>query len=176
MIKRSRGREGQAAVEFLMTYGWMLLVVLIVSALILTFFDFGNLLPNRLELSGIIQGDSTQVVANSEENTIQFVFTYIGPKAITIDLGDITVKSNIETNACANLNLTNTRTGAFDQNSTNSADSIQFINGQKGLVKVDCANQLIENDVFEGKVEIKTKDSETKLEIPIKGRIRVRVT
>ena len=49
----NKNKGGQAAIEFLMTYGWMLLVVLIVGALIFSFVDFGSLLPNKIELNNI---------------------------------------------------------------------------------------------------------------------------
>ena len=47
MVRINNNKKGQAAIEFLMTYGWMLLVVLIVGALIFSFVDFGSLLPNK---------------------------------------------------------------------------------------------------------------------------------
>jgi len=60
-----------------MTYGWMLLVVLIVGALIFSFIDFGALLPNKLDLTGNIRADSSQLLATSgNDNTVNVVFTY----------------------------------------------------------------------------------------------------
>ena len=40
------------------------------------------LITSRLELRGSIQTNSTQVVANSQDSTIQFTFTYTGSKPI----------------------------------------------------------------------------------------------
>jgi len=59
MVKIKNNKKGQAAIEFLMTYGWMLLVVLIVGALIFSFVDFGSLLPNKIDLNNNLKADQT---------------------------------------------------------------------------------------------------------------------
>ncbi|MCA9460473.1 MAG: hypothetical protein KC550_08055, partial [Nanoarchaeota archaeon] len=87
----NKNNKGQAAIEFLMTYGWMLLVVLIVGALIFSFVDFGTLLPNKLDLSNDLRGVATEMTAYSNDfatpknNTITGVFAYNGAQKISID-------------------------------------------------------------------------------------------
>ncbi len=92
MVRINNNKKGQAAIEFLMTYGWMLLVVLIVGALIFSFVDFGSLLPNKVELSNNLRADPTGSVAYSKDaasttakNMVTVSFRYNGVKRVTID-------------------------------------------------------------------------------------------
>src|SRR6056297_3577797 len=85
----SKKKNAQAAIEFLMTYGWMLLIVLIVGALIFSFVDFGNLIPNQINLNNNVQADATRSIAYSQEsagneNNVSVVFQYNGPRKTTM--------------------------------------------------------------------------------------------
>ena len=110
-------KKGQAAIEFLMTYGWMLLVVLIVGALIFSFVDFGSLLPNKLELSNNLRGDSTKSIAYSEEysevskrSEVRVVFTYIGSNQAQINYKEGEIIDSFG-NKCLSYRIENLDTG-----------------------------------------------------------------
>jgi len=73
MVNFWKQKKGQAVIEFLMTYGWMLLVVLIVGALIFSFVDFGSLLPNKLDLS------------NNTKSLKQSIYRYVMRQNMSVD-------------------------------------------------------------------------------------------
>ena len=169
-------KKSQAAIEFLMTYGWMLLVVLIVGALIFSFVDFGSLLPSQVDVSPPLRGDSTLVSAEAgtsgNAGTIQFIMTYINAKGSTIayDSDSMSLTSDLSSIVCTNEELYNVDTGTTATSST----PINVINGHKIRVKFSCTN-LIPDDVFEGEARFKVKDTRTSFETTSKGRIRVSV-
>ena len=90
-----KNTKGQAAIEFLMTYGWMLLVVLIVGALIFSFVDFGSLLPNKVDLGNDLRALETDSFASANganygdgKSYAIVVFTYSGARQISIDAAE----------------------------------------------------------------------------------------
>jgi hypothetical protein len=170
-----KNNKGQAAIEFLMTYGWMLLVVLIVGALIFSFVDFGSLLPNKLDLTNSFRGDAQRVVASADTDQFQFVVRYVGARANQIDL-DTTppVFNPIGGKTCAFTNITDA-----GGNPVNSG-SVSFVNGQESVFSFDCSDAgsgLIESDVLEGDLTIKYSDPRTAaLTLVSSGDIRVTIT
>ena len=175
-LQKKRGKSNMANAGLILgVLGILVGVVVLFMATVVDTPDFGSFVPNRLELSGDIQGDPTQIVANSDTNELQFVFIYIGPKSVTIDLGDVIVVGDESGKPCSGEELRNIRTGRVDTTFNDESDTILFTNGQKGLVKMECEGQLEKNELFEGNVEIKTK-SEDGTVIPVNGRIRVKVT
>ncbi len=178
MAFKKTNRKAQAAIEFLMTYGWMLLVVLIVGALIFSFVDFGSLLPNQITLNNQLQGDSSVMLARSSDGRVSVLFTYAGARATQINVSNIEVVSVISGHTCnnaGNLNLTN-----IDVNSANSItkggtpDTLAFTNGQTGRVDMNCGN-LISGDVFEASVKIPYTDARTGITQESSGSIRINV-
>lgn len=181
MVFKNSKKKGQAAIEFLMTYGWMLLIVLIVGALVFSFVDFGSLLPNKLELSGNLRADSSQILASANDEKITLVFTYMGAKASYIDPSDVEFKSDLgwtcDSSTDGALNITNLDTGDY-ANSTGNV--VNFINGQLGKMEFDCISgsgtpSFIEGDVLEGEVLVGVVNTRTKMEIPSNGRLRTAV-
>ena len=178
-----RRKKGQAAIEFLMTYGWMLLVVLIVGALIFSFVDFGRLLPNQLDLTGTLRGDANRAVASSADSNIRFVITYLGSRASAINVGSISIDpeggqecGKEPLTATQSINITNADTGASTSTDTGGGD-VRFVNGQIGIVTINCApNSLLKGDVVEGNLVISTHDQRTNLPIPSTGRVRIQIT
>ena len=165
----NKNNKGQAAIEFLMTYGWMLLVVLIVGALIFSFVDFGTLLPNKLELSNDLRGTATEMTAYAYDDNITVVFNYNGPQKITIVANRSILLSTISGN-CTSTTVTNVDTG----DSGVEGASVTFLNGQIGWMKFNCsAMDLLPNDVFEGKIKIETVNAKTGLSKISSGAIRV---
>lgn len=150
-----RNKSGQAAIEFLMTYGWMLLVVLIVGALIFSFVDFGSLLPAKLDLSNNLRGDPTGSIAysatsttSSDQNQVKVVFRYNGARKAVISPKDATIKTelgstcygiqlqNLDTKA--NVNASSIDVGTLVYTFSTSSKDTPFLNGHDGLMTFDC--------------------------------------
>ena len=168
-------KKGQAAIEFLMTYGWMLLVVLIVGALIFSFVDFGSLLPNKLDLSNNLGGDPTGSLASSDNNLVQVVFRYTGAKRAVIGINKSFIKTELNEicNATGLKNL-NTQQNVIDKYSTTA-----FLNGHDGLMTFNCSSisgGLLQGDSLVGKISIPVKDPKTQLSIPSSGSIRLQIS
>jgi uncharacterized protein (UPF0333 family) len=163
MVNNKFNKKAQAAIEFLMTYGWMLLVVLIVGALVFSFVDFGSLLPNKVDISTQnIKGDSANSAAygdtsGTDANIVYVAFTFTGGQKTTINSNDISLTTNLG-ETCLATNLSNDRLV-----SSGAATDINFLSGHPGLVTFDCAagtlGQLLSQDVIEGTVSIGVKDS-----------------
>ncbi len=151
-------KQGQAAIEFLMTYGWMLLVVLIVGALIFSFVDFGSLLPNKMDLGNNLRGDAGSSVAYSNEatnaanmNEVKVVFSYVGAKQATIAYNSGTITNSLG-NTCLSYGIENRDTGgSAGCNNNLAADCdaaaataalgstpVPFLNGQTGVITFIC--------------------------------------
>ena len=165
-------KKSQAAIEFLMTYGWMLLVVLIVGALIFSFVDFGSLLPSQVDVSPPLRGDSVLVNADSSTGEIQFIVTYINAKGSTLPFDNAQLLPDLSTTTCDIESLTNVDTSAV---ASASGENINVINGHKVNVKFNCGSNLLSGDVFEGEAKFKVVDTQTSFETTSKGRIRVAV-
>lgn len=174
-----RNKKGQAAIEFLMTYGWMLLVVLIVGALIFSFVDFGALLPNKLELSNNLRGDPTGSVAYSsgssvDANQVKVVFRFNGAKRQVIDPFGANIITELG-DQCNATNLTNLDT----KGSVIIGSTTPFLNGHDGLINFNCSSitgGLLAGDSLTGKISINVEDPKSGLKIPSSGSIRLQIT
>jgi hypothetical protein len=164
--------KGQAAIEFLMTYGWMLLVVLIVGALIFSFVDFGSLLPNKVELSNNLRGSATDSFADSATNIATVVFVYNGAKKVMIAGAGSNIANDVGAD-CPSANITNIDTGAI----SNSTAQIAFLNGQTAIMRFNCSSEgLMANDALEGKLKVPVVSAKTGLSIPSMGTIRLTIS
>lgn len=189
-------KKGQAAIEFLMTYGWMLLVVLIVGALIFSFVDFGQLLPNTLDLNNNFRGEPSQTQARAEDDRVLITFSYNGNDRVSIDYQEtnVTFITDPVIGACSVEWIKNVDTdtataspspGSFGITSgtTATGNEITFLRGQQGLMQFNCngsftpasgdpASGLIENDVFDGDIRITAVNARTSVPIRSEGNIR----
>ena len=171
MVFSRKNKKGQAAIEFLMTYGWMLLVVLIVGALIFSFVDFGALLPNNLDLNnGFRQLAPDKITAYETSDQVAFATTYISASLgqVTWDNVDLTVDGSVYT--CSIDSITNSDTG---QNASSTGQTVNFVNGQIGVFVFDCPN-LVSGDIVEGNIVIQYSDPKvSSLTLTSSGSIRV---
>lgn len=174
----NRRRKGQAAIEFLMTYGWMLLVVLIVGALIFSFVDFGTLLPNQVELSNNLRGDATGSVAYSSNNAnaslqdrVKMVFRYNGANRVTIDAASAGITTDLG-GTCVGEEVQN-----IDTNEVQVAGSpVSFLNGHEGILTFDCSSEgLISGDNLQGDLRVDVLNPRTDLAVPSTGSMRLRI-
>jgi len=174
-----KDKKGQAAIEFLMTYGWMLLVVLIVGALIFSFVDFGSLLPNKLDLSNNLRGDPTGSIAYSSgtyANQVMVVFRYNGAKRAIVGPNNAQIKTELG-EFCNATQLKNLDTNSI-VNTTSSPNSTAFLNGHDGLMTFDCSSiqgGLLSGDTIAGNIVINVQDPKSGLEIPSTGSIRLAI-
>jgi competence protein ComGC len=180
MVFNSKDKKGQAAIEFLMTYGWMLLVVLIVGALIFSFVDFGALLPNNLDLNnGFRQLSPDKITAYESSSTVSFATTYISASLGQIpDLNSATLNVDGDVYACRIMNVTNSDTGQ----SAGLATPVNFVNGQIGVFQFNCSYatptfpRLVAGDIIEGNIVIKYRDPKVQaLTLTSSGTLRVSI-
>lgn len=170
----NNNKRGQAAIEFLMTYGWMLLVVLIVGALIFSFVDFGSLLPNKLELSNNLLPDVGESSAQATTGTLGDIyvsFKYTGTKP-TIVTGD--------SGAAINYNLGNTwcYSTEVDNSATDQSPGVgneTFRTGHVGYLYFKDCPAFDQIDAVEGIIKINLTSAERGITTPSTGQIRLAV-
>jgi hypothetical protein len=181
VLRRNFNRKGQAAIEFLMTYGWMLLVVLIVGALIFSFVDFGGLLPNKVDLSNTLRGDPTGSVVYSNDpangadrNLVKVVFRYTGAKRAMINASSAYIVTDLG-DKCPGILIKN-----LDTDNPATSGTIPMLNGQDALITFNCSTAdggsgLLSGDSLNGKIVIKVTDPKSGLSIPSTGAIRLQI-
>jgi len=175
-------RKGQAAIEFLMTYGWMLLVVLIVGALIFSFVDFGSLLPNKVDLNNNLRGDAENSVAYNKDSTtnsnqVLIVFKYTGSARTALLATNTELKTELG-DTCSLLNITNIESNGVANGGANS--KVPFLNGDIGIARFNCSSAnansgLLANDNLAGTVSIILSDPKTKIEKTSTGPVRLSI-
>lgn len=175
-------KKGQAAIEFLMTYGWMLLVVLIVGALIFSFVDFGSLLPNKLDLSQGFRADASQILPSADTSSVKVLLNYVGTSAATVDTRDVRFSPSVGVNCDdsttdGSVYIENLNTGNIGNSSNSGNEVINFINGQEAIITFNCpsSNNMIEGDVIEAQIEIPVENPKTKFVIKSKGNLRATI-
>ena len=180
---RNNNKRGQVAVEFLMTYGWMLLIVLIVGALVFSFVDFGGLLPNTLEFEKNFRADASQM--NIEDESITLVLDYIGTSGrISINATQVTFTDDLN-NDCGGdiLNTSGSMTGirTFSQDnptwSNATPPTLQMSRGDGLVVIIECTSPtlLVPGDSVVGTVVIPYTDIRNKVVHTSEGNLRASV-
>jgi len=163
---RRRNKKGQAAMEFLMTYGWAILVVLAAIGALAYFgvLDIANFLPKRCAFPAGFDciGDAT---INASNGYVSFV---------------------VANNHGNDVNITNIRSPSTDDDcAVNSwgADSsigtlpaldglpLKVENNQKATVRVNCGSGVSEGR-FKGDFIMDYVDSNTGLTLQADGEIR----
>lgn len=127
-------KRAQAAMEFLMTYGWAILVVLLAIGALAYFGVLSpqKLLPERTTFAAPLPNLDNAVI-DGATNSIEVAFKNNKGVAITLPLtGTLTPDTGV---TCANATITATYNGlAVVVNSTS------IPNGDNFLVKWDCTN------------------------------------
>jgi len=139
-------RKGQAAMEFLMTYGWAILVVLAAIAALAYFgvLSPGNLLPERTTFTAPLPNVDNALV-DAEENSAEIAFR--NNVGVRINVTGTGVASDVTDTFCENPTIT----VAVDGGTPKTTATIS--NGEGFLIKWECppdtANINI-GDKFEG--------------------------
>lgn len=130
-------RRGQAAMEFLMTYGWAILVVL-ASVGALAYFGVltpDTLLPERTVFSAPIQNNAN-AVANHEEGHVEVSFTNNVGDSIELT-GDANITTDEGTCESAN-NITVLDESRTEINTQDDGSPASIGNGDVFLIQWDC--------------------------------------
>jgi hypothetical protein len=171
MFNNKFNKKAQAAIEFLMTYGWMLLVVLIVGALVFSFVDFGSLLPNEVKIatqdilsdvSGSNAYSSQYTAVAADQSLVYIAFLYQGVGKTSIDANDSSLTSSLSNKDCAPVSVSNDRVNGTQ---IDAGASVAFLGGQPGTLVFNCDHDgsteygpLLEGDTIEGTLSIGVKD------------------
>jgi uncharacterized protein (UPF0333 family) len=120
-------RKGQAAMEFLMTYGWAILAAVIAIAVLAYFgvFSPGRYVPDACTLSPPLGCDTDNSIATGSVNMLNLTVTNTGADDITI----------------VNVTATNCNTG--EGNFVINPVSIPV--GGEEIVSVDCSSVEIDS-------------------------------
>ena len=125
-------KRAQAAMEFLMTYGWAILVVLLAIGALAYFgvLDPSKLLPEQTTFPAPMSNVDRALI-DSAENSMETAFINNLGVAITLPLsGSVTPDTGT---TCVYSSVTATYNGAAVV-----ADTTQIPNGGSFLVKIDC--------------------------------------
>ena len=156
-------RKGQAAMEFLMTYGWAILVVLAAIAALAYFgvLSPSRFLPERCDFpAGLTCID--KAVVDGSQNTIVM--------AMTNNIGGSVNISNIAESS------TTTACGAIsDITVGGAAPPVTVINGQRFIINVTCSTDLISGDRFKSDLVVTYINSDTGLSHPSTGTVSGKV-
>lgn len=129
--------KGQAAMEFLMTYGWAILVVLLAIGALAYFGVLSpqNLLPERTTFTAPIPNLDNAVVSAST-NSVEIAFKNNKGVAITLPL---TGTLETETGTTCVLEAVDPITGTYDGNPI-VADTTSIPNGGTFLLTWNCVD------------------------------------
>ena len=137
-------KKGQAAMEFLMTYGWAILAAIIAIA-VLAYFGVFN--PGRYASEVCSLGPpficSEQSAADSTigaNGGVTLILTNSGDESITI----------------STIDLTNCLTGYVPPGTAEEADFATVGSGSEGTFDLECtlANAIDTGDTFRGNIEV----------------------
>lgn len=186
--------KGQAAIEFLMTYGWMLLVVLIVGALIFSIVDFGQLLPNTVDLNNNFRGIPSEVRATESGQGVLVAFDYNGNQRVTIDpqdnrssiAGELGEECNLTwiKNTVTDVSINKSGAGGVASpnygipggSSPSGGNAPYFLRSHSGIAEYQCnANDLVQNGVLEGIISLRAVNQKTDFPILSRGNFRVSI-
>ncbi len=183
-------KNGQSVTEFLFTYGWSFLIILIISFLIFSIFvNLNSLISNSIELNNNFRVDPTQSLA-SEEDFVLITFQYIGIDKITISPNNKSLISNIKRSdifsSCyltwvKNINTDisthgNSQGDTIFQGSSTSSE-IEFLNSHTGVIGFNCINiDLLKGDVLSGDITLISTLSRTDIDFSNKGDLVLVIT
>jgi len=135
-MKKNHNQKGQAAMDLLLTYGWVLLIIIGIIS-VLTFsgiFDIGFLNNNKCTSNHPTHCSSFQATLDNENIILDIILQNIG--AQTINITSISF-SDENTNTCTNNQLNNiVEPGEKTQIITN-CQNLNLIESKKGNIKAE---------------------------------------
>ncbi len=155
-------RKGQAAMEFLMTYGWAILVVLAAIAALAYFgvLSPSRFLPERCDFPAGLTCVDKAVISSSAETITMAIRNNVGD---SVQINSATVPSGDD---CGTVSSTTVDGAAVPRNVTNN---------QLVTVVVTCSNNLNSGDRIKSEITINYRKQETALVHPSTGTVTGRV-
>ncbi len=185
-MREIRGGRSQAAYEFLMTYGWMFLIVLVTAAVAFSFVDFSLLYPDEVEFKNLLEAEYEASGAYSEmslyssfQSKVHIYFRHQGRYVVNITPSESMIIDD-GGKKCESVLVENID-GDLYSNYSNS--SVTFKPSELGRIVFDCnlngssdsVGELFEGDVIMGRIEVPLKEHETDIEMLSKGTLKIRV-
>ncbi len=158
-------KRGQAAMEFLMTYGWAIVVVLAAIGALAYFgvLSPGNLLPDKTSFKAPLIGTDASITAGAAgAGVINIPLT--NNKGARIEINSVAAAGDCGSATLAEISV---QGGAF---ATVANQSVS--NGQVFNLRITCANAMISGDKFASDVSITYTDPATYLQKAHPGTVQ----
>ena len=165
-------KKGQAAMEFLMTYGWAILVVLAAIGALAYFgvLSPSALLPERTTFTAPIPSVDTAVIRASDD-TVTIAFRNNVGSTITID--NVSVETGGDCGSVSSARLLMDSVDEALPPADPEATRVQ--NGEAFRVEVTCGTTLVAGERFKSAVTVEYTNTETSLTRPHTGSVEGRV-
>ncbi|RLE38793.1 hypothetical protein DRJ17_02900 [Candidatus Woesearchaeota archaeon] len=144
-------KKAQAAMEFLLTYGWAILVITAIIGVILAFVDFSGFVPERCEVSSDFRCEGTSLVSSDGETQLTLLF-YNG-------LG-------------YEIEIVNVSVDGAEFDCTGISEALVIPNSETGSLIVTCDDTIKKGDVLDGDLIIDYKITLTGSSHRIVGNLR----
>ena len=130
-------KRGQAAMEFLMTYGWAILAAVIAIGVLASFgvFNPGGTLPTVCIIGAPLGCDQNQIAADAAADKVSFVLRNAGGSVIDIAADGVSLSGD-----CVG---------------TNSVAVVDIADGATNNIEVFCATDTVDSgDTLKGDISI----------------------
>ena len=172
-------KKGQAAMEFLMTYGWAILVVIAAIAALAYFgvLDPAQLLPDRCQFPA-----GMDCIGKASIDGVADTVTFALRNNIGFEVGISTVEAPSETGGCVNYQVSD------DLGTTwypiagaallgvDLAANLDINNNERLQVRLGGCATMDTGDKYQGSISVSYTDSNTGLDQKALGEIRGRVS
>jgi uncharacterized protein (UPF0333 family) len=164
-VKIKMRRKGQAAMEFLMTYGWAIIVVLAAIAALAYFgvLSPANLLPERTTFAAPIQSLDNAVILGAD-NTVTIALSNNLGARLTVDAVTATGDCTVGTAQIA------VGDGAY---AVVAGQSV--LNGESFRLELTCTEDLQSGDRFSADFTITYTNTASTLQRPHTGSVQGRI-
>lgn len=136
----------------------------------INFDKVGNsngLLPNKLDLTNNLRGDTAGMLYDKEQNELILVASYVGASRVgtLLENSQLTIENNI----CPLKNIKNLDT------LLETPEDIEVLNGQILILTFDCSSleNIKSGDILEGEVNIILESLKTGIKTPSAGNFRL---
>ena len=166
-------KKGQAAMEFLMTYGWAILVVLAAIGALAYFgvLSPNKLLPERTTFQAPIPNTDIAVVTAGAANSGTVTIALRNNVGNTITIEDITGADGDCGDVGTGAKEISVDGGAF---APISSTSVQ--NGVPFAIRFTCANAIVDGERFDSDITFTYTNTESTLTRPHKGTVNGKIT
>jgi uncharacterized protein (UPF0333 family) len=156
-------KRGQAAMEFLMTYGWAIVVVLAAIGALAYFgvLSPGNLLPDKTSFKAPLIGTDASITANAAGGVINIPLT--NNKGARVEINSVTASGD----CTANTTEISVQGGVFAVVANQSVS-----NGQVFNLRITCVEPLVAGDKFASDIAIQYTDPATYLQKTHPGTVQ----